>query len=192
MLLSPQTDTLTAAERLDLFAGLAGRIARRYEVFLPTGGTRDDLAQECRIALFRAAIRYDPSRGIHFSSYATAVVARAARRYLRDEARQGFRGLGKTARPNMVTCAVNDEGSLVSAVDLLPDCGRWPLRWPSARWQVILETLPRQMRQVVELRLFEGLSNRDIGREMGFEPSRVAHLWRRAIEHIRKRYQHYE
>ncbi len=63
-----------------LHEGLAVACARR---FLHRGAPMEDLLQEARAALCAAQRRFDPSRGLQFSTYAVPVVLGALRAYCR-------------------------------------------------------------------------------------------------------------
>jgi RNA polymerase sigma factor (sigma-70 family) len=47
--------------------------------------TYEDLVQEARLALVVAAKRFDPSRGLRFTTYASAVISGALRHVIRDK-----------------------------------------------------------------------------------------------------------
>ncbi len=61
--------------------GLADALARQYA---GRGVDSEDLAQVARLALVRAAHRFDPLRGASFSTYATPCILGELRRYFRD------------------------------------------------------------------------------------------------------------
>jgi RNA polymerase sigma-B factor len=62
------------------FAPLARHLARRY----PAGGEEDDLQQIASLGLLKAIERYDPSRGIAFSSFAVPTILGELKRHFRD------------------------------------------------------------------------------------------------------------
>jgi RNA polymerase sigma-B factor len=69
-------------ERLiEQYLPLADRVARR---FTHTSEPFEDLVQVARIGLMKAADRWDPARGIAFSSFAVPTMMGELRRYLRD------------------------------------------------------------------------------------------------------------
>src|SRR3954447_24281988 len=60
---------------------LARRLARRYS---HSPQVADDLAQVAALGLVRAAARFDPSRGVWFSSFAIPTILGELRRHFRD------------------------------------------------------------------------------------------------------------
>ncbi len=61
--------------------GLAKHLARR---FIAKGQSQDDLTQAASLALVKAAQRYDPSRGVEFSAYATRMIIGELKHHFRD------------------------------------------------------------------------------------------------------------
>jgi RNA polymerase sigma-B factor len=68
-------------ELIERFMRLAERVARRYT---RPGEPIDDLLQVARLALVKAVDRFDPERGVAFSSYAVPTIAGELKRFLRD------------------------------------------------------------------------------------------------------------
>jgi RNA polymerase sigma-B factor len=73
-------DTDARDELVERFMSLARHIAARYA----DGADRDDLTQVASLALLKAIDRYDPERGVAFSSYAVPTVVGEIKRYFRD------------------------------------------------------------------------------------------------------------
>lgn len=173
--------------RFEAHRPLADRTARRFARHLPPGTGLDDLTQECAVALYRAAAKFDPDRGTPFEGYAGVVVARAARAYLRRESRRGLSGLSRApGRPavGFQPYAVNEDGAGVPTVELVADRGVWRPGWDRAEWERVLACLSERQRQVVTLRLLHHLTTREVGRALGFRASRVTFLWQQALERM--------
>ena len=70
----------TRAALVERFLPLALHLARRY----PTGGEAEDLVQVASLGLLKAIDRYDPARGIAFSSFAVPTILGELKRHFRD------------------------------------------------------------------------------------------------------------
>jgi RNA polymerase sigma-B factor len=73
-------DPARREELLKRFIRLAYHLAARYE----HGGEREDVRQVATIGLLNAIDRYDPARGIAFSSFAVPTILGEIKRYFRD------------------------------------------------------------------------------------------------------------
>ncbi len=178
------TASTSASELFESHRHVAVRLAGRYRAKSPPWVSHDDLFQECKIALLRASKGFDTRRGIVFSSYATVIVARAARAFIRREYRQGFSGIGTTGTADDFRLRSRrvDGGEVA---ELVTDAQPLRVMWNKERWDLILKCLSTRERRVLELRLFEELTNRQVGEVLGCGPSRVNFLWKSAIKRIK-------
>jgi len=76
------TTTIPSTEEafMQQWEPLARHLARRYS----GAAEREDLEQVARLALLRAKRRFDPERGVRFSTYAVPTILGELRRFLRD------------------------------------------------------------------------------------------------------------
>jgi RNA polymerase sigma-B factor len=74
-------DPAARAELFERFQPLAHSLARRYH---RPGEPMDDLAQVAGIGLLKALDRFDPERGVEFSTFAVPTILGELKRYFRD------------------------------------------------------------------------------------------------------------
>jgi RNA polymerase sigma-B factor len=79
---SRSRDERLRRELVEAHLGLAFQLARR---FANRGETYDDLAQVASIALIKSVDRFDPERGVEFSTFATRTVIGELKRHFRDK-----------------------------------------------------------------------------------------------------------
>jgi RNA polymerase sigma-B factor len=80
---SVHRDPRLRAELVEAHVGLARQVARR---FANRGEALDDLIQVAMMALLKALDRFDPDRGVKFSTYATSSMTGELKRHFRDHA----------------------------------------------------------------------------------------------------------
>src|SRR5919206_565813 len=145
------------AELVERMLPLARSLARRYA---GKGEPLEDLEQVASLGLLKAIDRFDVSRDVRFATFAVPTIAGELKRHFRD------RG--------------------------------WMLRVPrdvqelSARVSRARETLTRELdglgareREILRLRYYEGLTQREIARAVGVSQMHVSRLIRRSIDTMR-------
>jgi RNA polymerase sigma-B factor len=222
----------TPAERaamVERHLGLARHLALRYS---DSGEPLDDLFQVASLGLVNAVDRFDPSRGIAFTTFAVPTILGELKRHFRDRgwAIHVPRDLKEAslrvrraiaehpgARPptpaelaeatglslegvlealdvagvqrtlSLDAPASSEEGGSATLVDLL---GADDDELARATDRTLLETLMRTVtpreREILRLRFFEGLTQREIADEVGISQMHVSRLIRRSVDALRE------
>lgn len=228
--------TRDAALRDEIIAGhlkIAGMVAGR---FAGKGVDFDDLYQIACLAMVKALERYDPERGVKFSSFVVPVMIGEIKHYFRDRSRlirlprtaAEFLGAVEKAIPELAQrlmrqptvpelaeCLGYDEERILEALELRGASAPASLDYvddaeedehPLSAFlgveeagfrefevrdalERLIDTLDQQQRRVIELRFFEGLSQRDVARRLGISQMSVSRSERRALEWMRGRMQ---
>lgn len=125
--------------------------------------------------LILAAQRYDPERGVRFTTYATYWLRRALQGS-RDPVRRACKVVACTER------LLREQGRLGSMADPV-----WLLLVRDFATRA-LRVLPERERTVVVLTYWEQLTTRQIGERLGLSQPRVVALHRDAIQRMRRKF----
>lgn len=208
---------------------LVQHVARRFQ---GRGEPLEDLVQVASIGLMKAVERFEPARGVRFSTYAMPTIIGELKRYFRDsgwalrvprrakelalrvrdliEERSKELGRSPTIKEIAKDSGLNedeiiegmdaysayvvdsldapfdDEGRPASAVigsedEALELSERWASVAP------LLRTLDDRQRTILYLRFVRGLTQSQIGREIGYSQMHVSRLLSETLRSLRKR-----
>ena len=157
---------------------LVRSIARRYA---GRGEEYDDLVQAGSVGLVRASARFDPGRGVAFSTFVTPAVEGAIRRHLSDRRR------GVQSSP-AVQGAGTDPASTVAS-DGAEDGSREPLSLVESEHRLLLDgglrALDERERRIVFLRFNADMTERQIAQTVGISQAHVSRLLDGALTKLR-------
>jgi RNA polymerase sigma-B factor len=165
---------------------LVRTLARRY---VNRGEPLDDLIQVGCVGLLKAVDRFDVSRDLRFSTFAVPTILGEIKRHFRDRAwsvrvSRGIQELESLEGAQAYTTvplelAPGDDGETVEWLGREdPGYTRTEERLVLARG---LDVLPAREREIVTLRFFAGLTQREIADRVGVSQMHVSRLLRRAI-----------
>lgn len=170
---------------------------------VPPGIERADLEGEGYLALVKAAARFDPARGVKFSSYALSLIRGAMLDFLREEdwAPRSVREKQKRGEPvhiwqlvsleEYLGAADSDDHDLIYRLDCIADPAKGPGTLVVAAdeqerlWQAV-GCLPKKERFVVEQYYLEGLLLREVAALLGRSESRTHQIRYDAIRRLRE------
>lgn len=211
--------------------GLARALALRYRT---SGEPVDDLIQVANLGLVNAANRYDPERGVPFSTFAVPTILGELRRHFRDhgwsvhlprglkervmDTRHAIDRLNQelqrpptaeelakhmglsldevldalTARHESHALSLDGPAGGSDAEEDLPmieaagdvDPGFVAVEYRDALNQVV-DKLPPQERELLEMRFGEELPQREIAERLGISQMQVSRLLRRVLDRLR-------
>ncbi len=165
--------------------GLCRKIANKFKA---TGLDPDDRFQEAQIGLMKAVDKFDPSRGVMFSTFATFMMRREIRNAREDTGtvirhpqylwRQGKRPpnrvrdeklcrLGDVPDRDHIEAAFSDQ-----EVESLRDC---------------IASLPERERFVIQSVVIEGRPMTWTAEKLGYSREWISHLRKQAISRLRQR-----
>jgi RNA polymerase sigma-B factor len=108
-------------ELIERFMPLAHSLAWRYSA---SGEPLEDLVQVASEGLVRAVDRYDPDRGVAFTSYATPTILGTLRRYFRDSTQPIHVPRGMGERIQKLQAIADEAGVDVTDPQVLPELAR--------------------------------------------------------------------
>jgi RNA polymerase sigma-70 factor (ECF subfamily) len=135
-------------------------------------GLAEEVTQDIFLKLWHKSRQYDPARG-RFSSWLLSVTRFAAIDRLRREGRQ----------PAQANLATGDQDETVALEQLTPtDHAAWER---GQHLRLVLEQLPFEQRQVIELAYFGGLTHSELAEHLGLPLGTVKGRLRLGLEKLR-------
>jgi RNA polymerase sigma factor for flagellar operon FliA len=172
----------------EAFLPLVGAIARALRRGLPPTVELDELINDGVLGLFTALERYDPSRGVGFSTYAGHRIRGAMLDGLRqrDPLPRTYRRALKAAESAGIQFLELDHALTVPADEA--DGPEALVLEADLRDQVWrgLQALPSRDREVLELRMVRGLPLRAVAAHLCLSVTRIAEIQTRGVTRLRR------
>lgn len=138
----------------------------------------DDIKQEGLIALWKAAVRFDESKGFSFSTYAVSLIYRYMYRYVQDL--YGLRRVGE--KPEIISL---DEPTCenMTVGDLIPSPENIDISW-------VLENkkLTERQREILRLMYYGGYKQFEVAKKLNITKQAVTAALKRIAEKLRDDY----
>ncbi|MDR7518912.1 MAG: sigma-70 family RNA polymerase sigma factor [Armatimonadota bacterium] len=181
--------------KVEAYLPLVGAIARALSRGLPSAVEMDDLIHDGVIGLIRAMRRYDPDRGVGFSTYAGHRIRGAMLDGLRERD-----PLPRSVRRMQKQSDESDPGSRTRGIHFLDlaEALTVPADETSSPEAVVLEAdlrrqvraglaaLPPRDRQVLVLRMVRGLPLRAVAGRLSLSITRTAEIQARGLTRLRR------
>ena len=161
----PPQSALTKEQRklIEDNMGLAGWAAKRYSNLQNIGVAYDDIAQEARLGLVRAAAAFDPTRGIPFGSFAARIIINQLNSNYRKALKRTVRE-GISANESLSTS--EDEGTSLLEQTPAQQLRQRPDTDGLRTLRTLVDKLPEREKTILRA-IAEGKDLRTIGRELG-------------------------
>ncbi len=167
---------------------LVGAIARTVSRGLPSVVEINELINDGVIGLYTALERYDPGRGVGFSTYAGHRIKGAMLDGLRkrDPLPRAFRRAQKRAEGGGIQFLELDEALMVPADEATGPEALVLEADLLYRVRCGLQALPSRDRQVLELRMIHGLPLRAVAARLSLSITRVAEIQTRGLTRLKR------
>ena len=158
--------------------GLVYKVAHRYmrSALLPVGWEFDDLSSIGTVGLMKACDRFEPSRGLQFSTYAVPMIEGEIRRALRDTGPAGYRRRPESPPATVSLDAPFGDEEDRGWEDVLPDHNAADPQQEGdmADLRTALDMLPDANAAVVRMYFFDGLTETEIAGRVGLSQAQVS------------------
>ena len=178
-----RTGDLSARERLvELHLPLVRALALRYT---NRGERFEDLVQVGAIGLLEAIDRFDPERGTDLANFAVPTISGVIRRHLRDRSAivRMPRPLAEQAR--LPVCLSLAEGESAETDEALSVDGAFAASEERLLLAAGFRALAARERRILHLHFYAGLSQAEVGREIGLSQIQVSRLIRVSLARMR-------
>jgi RNA polymerase sigma-B factor len=181
-------DRAAREEVAEALLPLARSLARRYA---GKGEPLEDLEQVASLGLLKAIDRFDVSRDVRFATFAVPTIAGELKRHFRDRGwmlrvprdiqelsarvtrcREAF--TRERSRSPTVHDAIGDEDHGFDRAE------------ERAMLRIGLQMLAPREREILRLRYYEGMTQREIARAVGVSQMHVSRLIRRSVDSMRE------
>lgn len=162
---SAERDRLALAHQ-----GLVGSVAKKWQGH---GLDRDDLMGHGQIGLMKAIDKFDPGRGVEFSTYAVPWIKSEIQRAVEAHKRGGSGYGGEDDEPQLDPADYRSAGPAVEDMDLL---------------EKAMKSLPPRHAEVLRHRYEGGLNFEEIGQKLGVTKGRAKQIHDAAIVRMRERH----
>jgi RNA polymerase sigma-B factor len=188
----------TRHELVELHLPLAEYLARRFG---NRGEPHEDLVQVATIGLIKAIDRFDPERGVAFSTYATPTIVGEIKRHFRDrgwtirvprrlqEMQAVIEGLeSANAYSPLSLDAPDPAGEVGAVIEQLGDTDE-ALDAVVDRETVkpLLDQLDARAKKILLLRFFRNMTQSQIADELGISQMHVSRLLSRTLSELRQK-----
>ena len=164
---------------VEQYVPLANKLAFQRKKTLPRHIDVEDLQSAAYMGLVEAALRYDPNRGIAFSTFASPRVFGAIQDHLRSES-MGRRG--DYSKVFSLNDRMDDEACLQDTLEARPE------RNDEEFLEAVSIGLGDHAREVIRLYFIDEYSMREVGERFGVSESRISQLIKLYKERIREQY----
>lgn len=171
---------------IPMVSRIADKVAARIPACALVGA--DDLLSHGMFGLRDAIGKFDPDRGVQFTTYAPRRIHGAMMDGIRnmDYAPRLMRKRGSVPQKHSIDMpvATNENGNEVRVHDLLPAAAATDVETRDSM-AVILKGFTRAEQMVIRLYYETELTMREIGRAIGFSESRVSQMHAQLLDRLR-------
>jgi RNA polymerase sigma-B factor len=175
-------DHSTRERLVELHLPLVRTLARRYS---NRGERLEDLVQVGSIGLIEAIDRFDPGRGSELVSFAVPTITGVIKRHLRDRSAVVRLPRPLAERTQAPVCLSLVEGESVELDGAMQVDGAFDASEERLLLAAGFRALAARERRIVHLHYFAGLSQAEIGCEVGLSQIQVSRLIRVSLERMR-------